>query len=51
MFRECLKILNGGSDEREMGGGNILGMEVQVCLLETAKVNGVWENGDFFRFY
>ena len=38
MIREFLMILKGGSDEREMEGGDILGMEFE-CLLETAKVN------------
>ena len=33
-----------------MGGGYLLGMEVQVCLSETAKVNGVWENGEILGF-
>ena len=31
-------ILKGGSDKREIEGGNILGMEFEY-VLETAKVN------------
>ena len=50
-----MEILKGGSGEREMEGGYILGMEFE-CVLESEKVNKArneigWEKWCFFGFY